>query len=134
MTDKEREKLVFAALLLAFVVIAFCSVWQSHSEGVEVYPANQSENHYIGKCDSDAVKKRAHKWGFMSHQKELDVQMQGQCYKTCEMIASNSAPDAVTCIRECNDQQREQRKDGATGLTNGMNALGTGLAIIRLFK
>ena len=100
---------------------------------VEVYPANNERTHYIGKCDSDAVKKRAHKWGFMSYQKELDVQSQGRCYSTCEKLAELSASEAVTCIRECNDQQREQRLNAGNSMTTGVNALGAGFAVLRSF-
>lgn len=97
-------------------------------------PANLGGNQFVGKCDSDAVKKRAHKWGLMGYQKQLDVQMQGKCYSTCELIAKTSANDAVTCIRECGDQQREQRKDAANGITNSINAAGLGLQVIKGFS
>lgn len=96
-------------------------------------PANLKENHYIGKCDSDAVKKRAHKWGFMGYQKQLDVQMQTSLLKTCELLVNVDPAQAVACIREYGDQQREQRKDGASAITTGINAGSLTLQVIRGF-
>jgi hypothetical protein len=96
-------------------------------------PANLAGNHYLNKCDSDAVKKRAHRWGFMGYQKQLDVQMQTALLNTCEKLAQTDPAQAVACIREFGDQQREQRKDAANGITNGINASSLGLQVINGF-
>ncbi len=97
-------------------------------------PANLEGNHYLNKCDSDAVKKRAHQWGFMGYQKKLDVQMQTSLLTTCEKLVNVDPAQAVACIREYGDQQREQRKDVATGITSGINAFSLGLQVIKSFR
>ena len=96
-------------------------------------PANLAGNHYVGKCDSDAVKKRAHKWGFMGYQKSLDVQMQTALLTTCEKLAETDPAQAVACIREFGDQERERRKDAASGIVSGINASSLGLQVINGF-
>jgi hypothetical protein len=88
-------------------------------------PANLEGNHYTQKCDSQRTKRRAHQLGFMSDQKRLDITMQTSCYTVCGQLA-NSGESAVSCIRECNDQQREQRKEGwerGNSLINGLSPL-----------
>ena len=149
--DKLGRLIALAAIITAFILMlgyaAFAdelpdqTIFQKPDFNVitnnnfdeNLAPANLAGNQYVNKCDSDAVKKRAHKWGFMGYQKSLDVQMQGKCYSTCELIAQTSPNDAVTCIRECGDQQREQRNDAANGITNGINASSLGLQVINGF-
>lgn len=116
-------------LLICFCLCMFMAV-ASRAE-TEIYPANQEENHYIGKCDSNVIKKRAHKWGFMSYQKSKDVEMQTRCFDTCDILAKLDAAQAVSCVRECNDREREQRARGLEAGSGILNLLGLGAALLK---
>lgn len=116
-------------LLICFCLFILCAT--TCKADVEVYPANYDDTHYIGKCDSNAVKKRAHKWGFMSYQKSKDVEMQSKCYETCKILATTKPEMAVSCNNDCNNQQREQRKDGFTAGQGLINLLGIGAALLK---
>jgi hypothetical protein len=150
-SDKLGRLIALAAIITAFILMlgyaAFAdelpdqtifqkpdfNVITSNNFDENLAPANLAGNQYVNKCDSDAVKKRAHKWGFMGYQKSLDVEMQTALLNTCEKLAQTDPAQAVACIREFGDQQREQRKDAANGITNGINASSLGLQVINGF-
>jgi len=70
---------------------------------------------------------------FSSHNlhKKLDNELINRCFATCELLAESSASEALGCIRECNDREREQRKDGKEGIKDVAGIIGTGLLILK---
>jgi hypothetical protein len=97
----------------------------------EVRPANIQENHYASKCDSERTKRRAHLFGFMSNQKKLDVESQTQCMLVCIILAETSPDQTNSCIRECNDKEREQRNDVGNSLLQGASILGAAVSLLK---
>ncbi len=113
-------------LVLFFSLAANADVRLTDFE--EAQPVNIDGDHYVQKCDSQRTKRRAHQLGFMSNQKRLDVEMQSECLKVCQNLDGESA---VSCVRECNDKEREQRKDG---WSSGSNLINAGSSLFLLLK
>jgi hypothetical protein len=115
---------LFITILVFFPVLVMADVRVFELDENTNAPVNIAGDHYAQKCDSQRTKRRAHQLGFMSDQKRLDINMQTACYDVCKDLASGES--TVSCIRECNDQQREQRKEGwerGNSLINGLSPL-----------
>ena len=64
----------------------------------------------------------------INKQKQIDSETINRCFNTCEILANIDSNNALSCVRECNDREREQRKDS---WNSGVNALNnTGLLIL----
>lgn len=114
-------------LIIVFCLFASLTV-KAEVKLVELEPVNIDGDHFVQKCDSQGTVRRAHQMGFMSNQKRLDVEMQNGCLTVCEKLQGESA---VSCVRECNDKEREQRKDGWSA---GSNLINAGSSLFLLLK
>ncbi len=123
-----NAKLILVCLLLTanLAVNADVAVADLESSYYPVAAENEEYSHNVGTCDSERTKRRAHLFSKSNYNKMKDVEMQSVCYKTCEKLAEEQdASEALSCIRECNDQQREQRQNGFNASRGWLNTAST---------
>ena len=96
-----------------FVLAGHAEVRVAEFEGKAAYNVgNYGESHNVGTCDSGRTKRRAHLLSSHLKHKKLDNELINRCFSTCEFLAETDPAQAVSCIRECNDREREQRGQG----------------------
>lgn len=128
-----RVVITFIFLFCSITVMADVQMWQLSKTDNDAQPVGvYDEAHIVSECDSQRTKRRAHALSSSNWNKTKDVEMiNGNCLNVCNSIALTDASQAVSCVRECNDREREQRQQGWSAGQGLLGLLGIGAALLK---